>query len=337
MLRFSRMQIFVLGAGAIGSLYGAKLAAGDNDVTLIARPDHVRAINENGLRIEGLEHETIHVRAATHIKRIAADALILLTTKLPATSAALQPITPLIRNDTTIVALQNGLNSEEIARAAISGRGQVLRGITQFGAIFEQPGAIRYMAKGYTLLEDHERSARIAAIFNAAGLESRICPDIKTEAWRKLIFNCVVNPVTTITGCKVGGIVDPALDRLKELIVNECLAVARAENIHLEGNLLGEMNATYAGSRNIVSMQQDLARGRPTEIDFLNGTVVRLGARYGLACPVNEGLTRIIKAMEATFKDNRGGPRLPPQELPTKISTRTGVRAPETSSSEITR
>jgi 2-dehydropantoate 2-reductase len=330
------MQIFVLGAGAIGSLYGAKLAAGNDDVTLIGRPDHVRAINENGLKIEGLEHQTVHVRAAAHIERVAPDALILLTTKVPATASALQPIAPLVRDDTTIVALQNGLNSDEIARAAVGERGNVLRGITQSGVIFEQPGVIRYMAKGYTLLEEHQRSARIASIFNAAGLDCRICPDIKTEAWRKLIFNCVVNPITTIVGCKVGGIVDPTLDRLKKLIVSECLTVARAEAIELEGDLLGEINATYAGSQNIVSMQQDLVRGRPTEIDYLNGTIVALGGRHRLECPVNEGLTRIIKAMEATSKDNRGGPRLPPQELPTK-TTRTGVRAPETSSSEIIR
>lgn len=329
------MQIFVLGAGAIGSLYGAKLSAG-NDVTLIGRDDHARAINETGLRIEGLEPQTLHLRAATRIEHIAADALILLTTKVSDTAAALEPVAKLIRDDTTIVALQNGLNSDEIARAAIGNRGVVLRGITQFGAIFEKPGTIRYMVKGYTLLQDHQRSATIAKIFSTAGLDCRICPNIQTEVWRKLIFNCVVNPVTTILGCKVGGIVDPTLDRLKELIVNECLAVAQAEGIHLTENLVGEINAAYSGSQNIVSMRQDLLRGHPTEINYLNGTIVALGVRHGLECPVNEGLTRIVKAMEAASKNNRGGPRVPPQELLTK-STRTGVRAPETSSSEITR
>ena len=261
----------------------------------------------------------------------------MLTTKVSETTAALEPAAKQVRDDTTIVALQNGLNSDEIARDAIGNRGVVLRGITQFGAIFEQPGTIRYMVKGYTLLENHQRSARIAELFNAAGLDCRICPDIKTEVWRKLIFNCVVNPVTAILGCKVGDIVDPTLDRLKRLIIDECLAVARAEGINLEGNLLGEINAAYAGSENIVSMRQDLLRSRLTEIDYLNGAVVALGARHRLECPVNEGLTRIIKAMETASKNNRGGPRLPPQELSTKITTRPGVRAPETSSSEIIR
>ncbi len=292
------MQIFILGAGAIGSLYGAKLAA-RNDVTLVGRPDHVRAIRENGLRIEGIESEIVRLGAATHLDRIPPEALILLTTKVPATADALQPISPLVRDDTTIIVLQNGLNSNEVARAAVGGRGTVLRGITQFGAIFDQAGIIQYMAKGYTLLENHERSTRIAAVLNAAGLDCRISRNITTEVWRKLIFNCVVNPVTTIIGCKVGGIVDPRLDRLKRLIIDECLAVAETEGVIVKGDWISEINATYAGSPNTVSMQQDLLRGRGTEIDYLNGAVVALGAQRGVECPVNEGLTRIIKAMEA--------------------------------------
>ena len=338
MLRFTAMEIFVLGAGAIGSLYGAKLAAG-NDVTIVGRPDHVRAINENGLRIEGLESQTVRVRAATHIERISSDALILLTTKVASTAGALEPVGSLVRNDTTIVALQNGLNSDEIARAAVQERGVVLRGITQFGAIFEGPGVIRYMAKGYTLLEKHERSERIAAVLNAAALDCRISADITKEVWRKLIFNCVVNPVTTIVGCKVGGITDPSLDRVKQLILDECLAVAGAEGVLLTGDFMTEINAAYVGSENIVSMRQDLLRGRITEIDYLNGAIVALGARHGLECPVNDGLVRIIKGLEKASKgkDNRGGPRLPPQESQTKTTDRPGVRAPETISSEITR
>jgi 2-dehydropantoate 2-reductase len=330
------MQIFVVGAGAIGSLYGSKLSAA-NDVTLIGRADHVAAINEFGLRIEGLEPRTLQLRAATHIEQIPPGAVILLTTKVSDTTAALAPFADLVRDDTTIIALQNGLNSDEIARAAVGNRGIVLRGITQFGAIFEQAGRIRYMVKGYTLLQNHERSAPIAEVFNAAGLDCRVSPNIEAEVWRKLIFNCVVNPITTILGCTVGGIVDPTLDRLKRLIVDECIAVARAEGVQLTGDLLSEINAAYAGSENVVSMQQDLLRGRDTEIDYLNGTVVAVGRRHRLECPVNEALTRIIKAKETLSKNNRGGPRLPPQKLQTKISTQAGVGAPKTSPSEITR
>ena len=295
------MEIVVLGAGAIGSLYGAKLAAA-NDVTLVGRPDHVRAITENGLRIDGIETQTVRVRGAMRVEQLKPDTLILLTTKVPATAPAIESIAPLVRDDTTIVALQNGLNSDRIARAALRGGGVVLRGISQFGAIFERPGTIRYMAKGYTILENHERSARIADVLNAAGLDCRISGNIATDVWRKLVFNCVVNPITAITGREVGQIVDPVLNRLKELVIDECVAVAAAEGIWLEQNLMAEINAAYAGSRNIVSMQQDLLRGRTTEIDYLNGAVVALGAKNGLPCPVNDGLTRIIKGMEAVSR-----------------------------------
>jgi 2-dehydropantoate 2-reductase len=291
------MQIVVLGAGAIGSLYGAKLAS-ENDVTLIGRPDHVRAIQEKGLRIEGIESRTIRILAATQVERLNPDTLILLTTKVPATRSALKPIADLIREDTTIVALQNGLNSDQIARESLPDRGVVLRGITQFGAIFERAGAIRYMASGYTLLEEHERSPRIADVLNAAGLDCRITSDIATEVWRKVVFNCVVNPITTILGSEVGEIGDPGLDRLKQLVIDECVAVAAAEGISLEMDFLTEINAAYAGSRNIVSMRQDLARGRTTEIDYLNGAVVALGKQHALQCPVNAALTAIIKAIE---------------------------------------
>lgn len=305
------MRIFVLGAGAIGSLYGAKLA-GTNDVTLVGRPDHVREIEENGLHIEGIENQTVRVRAATHIDRIPPETLILVTTKVPATVASLEPVAPLVRDDTTIVALQNGLDSDRVVRDAVRGRGVVIRGITQFGAIFDHPGAIRYMARGYTLLGNHERSQRVADVLDAAGLDCRISPDIKTEVWRKLVFNCVVNPITTILKCEVGKIVDPSLSRLKQLVIDECVAVAAAERISLDIDFMSEINSAYAGSRNVVSMQQDLLRGRTTEIDYLNGAIAGLGARYGLDCPVNDALTRIIKAMETTSKNNRGGPRLPP-------------------------
>jgi 2-dehydropantoate 2-reductase len=272
----------------------------DNDVTLIGRAGHVRAIEENGLRIEGIETKTIPVRAVTHISELPPDTLILLTTKVPATAMALKPIAAIVRDDTTIVALQNGLESAEIARRALGDRGVVLRGISQFGAIFERAGTIRYMAKGYTLLEDHQRSERIAAVLNDAGLDCRIVVNIRTEVWRKVVFNCVVNPITTIIGSEVGEIVDPRLNRLKQLVIEECVAVAAAEGVELETDLAREINAAYAGSRNLVSMRQDLLRGRTTEIDYLNRAVAELGSRRGVECPVNRGLTDIIKGMEAT-------------------------------------
>jgi 2-dehydropantoate 2-reductase len=108
-----------------------------------------------------------------------------------------------------------------------------------------------------------------------------------------------VNPITAILGCEVGGIVDPGLDRLKQLIIDECIAVAATQGFHFEVDFMREINKTFAPSRNIASMLQDLRRGRPTEIDYMNGAVAALGEDRDIPCPVNAGLTAIIKAMEA--------------------------------------
>ena len=292
------MEIIVLGAGAIGSLYAARLAAGNN-VTLVGRLAHVAAINSLGLRIEGRESRTVRVRAATAIETIDPDTLIVLTTKVPDSAAALALVASLVRDDTTILCLQNGLGSERVARAALGDRGVVLRGISQFGAIFRGPGLIQFMAPGYTLIEDHERSARIAGVFTNAGLDGRVSRNIAADVWHKLVINCVVNPITTILGCDVGGIVNPQLDPLKQLVIDECLAVAAMQGVTLEPGLLTEIDDRFRPSHNINSTLQDLRRGRATEIDYLNGAVAALGARSGVNCPVNAALTSIIKAREA--------------------------------------
>jgi 2-dehydropantoate 2-reductase len=289
--------VIVLGAGAIGSVYAVKLSA-RHPVTVVARPDHVEAIRADGLRLVGRETLTARLAAVTRIESIAPGTIILLTTKVNASAAALAPIAPLVRDDTVIVCVQNGLDSEEIARRAVGGRGLVLRAITQFGAIFQSPGIVNYTASGYTLLEDGPRSAAIATLLTACGLDGRVSPDIKTEIWRKLIYNCVINPITSITGTEVGGIADPRLDPLKRLVIDECLAVARTAGVEFAIDFLPVITETFSASRTIASMRQDLMRGRPTEIDHMNGAVAALGRRVGIDCPVNAALTAIIKAMD---------------------------------------
>jgi 2-dehydropantoate 2-reductase len=293
------MEIIVLGAGAIGSLYGAKLA-GNNEVTLIGRAEHVAAINSHGLRIEGLESKIVRLNAAASVKQIGPDALIVLTTKVTDSGAALCPISSLIRADSTILCLQNGIGSERVARNALGNRGVVLRGITQFGAIFQAAGVIRFMARGYTLIEHHERSATIAAILTAAGLDCRVSAHIEADVWRKLVINCVVNAITAILGCEVGEIARPELEPIKRLVIDECVAVAAAEGIQLDVEFVAEIDDFFRPSRNVASMLQDLRRGRATEIDYLNHAVVAIGGRHGISCPVNAALADIIKTMEAT-------------------------------------
>jgi 2-dehydropantoate 2-reductase len=289
--------IVVIGAGAIGSVYAVKLSS-HHHVTVVARPDHVEAIRADGLRLVGRETLTSRLDAVTRLDAIAPNTVVLLTTKVNASEAALSPIADLVRDDTVIVCVQNGLNSEGIARNAVRDRCAVLRAITQFGAIFQQPGVINFTASGYTLLEDGPRSAAIAAILTASGLDGRISPDIKTEIWRKLIFNCVINPITAIAGTEVGGIADSRLDPLKRRVIDECLAVAGSQGVTFDIDFLSTITEVFGASRTIASMRQDLMRGRPTEIDHMNGAVAALGRRVGIDCPVNAALTDLIKAMD---------------------------------------
>jgi 2-dehydropantoate 2-reductase len=291
-------QVIVLGAGAIGSLYAAHLAP-HHDVTVVARQPHVDAINVHGLRVVGLEERTVHVRAVTRLDAVAPCTLILLTTKVNDTRGAIAPIAPLLRADTVVLCVQNGLGSEDEVRAVAGGRGTVLRAITQFGAIFREPGIVDFKVRGTTVVEASPRSADIVDLLSASGLAGRISDNIAVDVWRKLIFNCVINPITSIIGADVGTIADPRLDALKRLVIDECLEVARTDGVEFDVDLVAQIGEIFGGSTNIASMRQDLLKGRATEIDFMNGAVVTRGAGHGLDCPVNRALVAIIKAMEA--------------------------------------
>jgi 2-dehydropantoate 2-reductase len=296
------MTIIVLGAGAIGSLFAAKLSA-RHDVTVIARREHADAINRDGLRVIGHEPFTCRVRAETSVASVPPDTLVLLTTKVNDNRSAVEPIASVLRGDTTVLCVQNGLGGETIVKNIVSAKAEparprVLRSVTTFGAIFQAPGVIDYKVAGHTLLEDGPSSATFATLLTESGLDGRVSPDIKREVWRKLLFNCVINPITSMIGSDVGAIADPRLDPLKRLVIDECVTVARADGVVFDNDFLAELATVYGPSRNIASMRQDLMKGKPTEIDYMNGAVVDLGERHGIPCPVNAALVAIIKAME---------------------------------------
>jgi len=292
------VNILILGAGAIGSVYGARLSK-FHDVTLIGGAAHVEAIQRDGLVMQGQLDETLHLPAATRVATIAPGTLILLTTKVNNNVAAVRPIVDLLPDEVTIVCVQNGLYSENLVKDLVGDRALVLRAITQVGGVLVKPGVVDNTVAGYTLLESHQRSPGIAAILTQAGLDGRIISDIKKEQWRKVIFNCVINPTTALIHSEVGGIADPRLNSLKRQIIDECLAVARADGVSFDEDFVALIDRVFAGARTIASMQQDLMKGRKTEIDHMNGAVVDLGERYGIACPVNAAMTTMIRYLES--------------------------------------
>jgi len=296
-LDFAVLHIVVLGAGAIGSVYGAKLST-EHDVVLAARPAHADEINTHGLRLTGAEDRIYRVRAATTIDALPPASLVVLTTKVQDSEAAVRSIVDLVRDDTTILCVQNGLYSEELAKTAVGGRCLVLRAITHFGAIFRTPGVVELKVSASTRIERSARSAAIADAFTRCGLDGQVSDRIKDEMWQKVVVNCVINPVNAITRAEVGAIADERLRPLKQLIVDECRRVAARDGVDLAADFVDQIDRQYRPSRNLSSMQQDLLKGRRTEIDFLNGAVVRLGASFGIECPVNQALAMIIRAME---------------------------------------
>jgi 2-dehydropantoate 2-reductase len=291
------VHIVVLGAGAIGSVYGAKLSTA-HDVTLVARPAHADEINTHGLRITGTEEKTYRVRAVTEVVELAAGTLIVLTTKVSDSETAVRPLVHLLTPEMTILCVQNGLYSERLVKDLVGDRCLVLRAITHFGAIYRTPGVVELKVSATTRIQDSPRSAAIADAFTRCGLDGQVTRRIKDEMWEKLVVNCVINPINAMTRAEVGAIADERLRPLKQLIVDECRLVAARDGVDLAADFVDRIDRQYAPSRNLSSMQQDLLKGRPTEIDFLNGAVVSLGRQYGVECPVNQALTMIIKAME---------------------------------------
>jgi 2-dehydropantoate 2-reductase len=291
------MQIIVLGAGAIGTLYGARLSV-HHDVTLVARRDHVDRIDRDGVRVTGLEEATYRVRAATEVGPLATEALILLSTKVYDSEAAIRPLADRLRAGHTILCLQNGLYAENLVTALVGDRCPVLRAIVQFGVTFVEPGVVALKAEGYTSIAPRPRARMLADLLTESRLDGRVSDDIRAEMWWKVIVNCVINPLTAMTGMEVGWVGDRRLDPLKRRIVDECVAVAAKDGVTLPDDLVGTINEVYGPSTNLSSMYQDLQKGRRTEIAYLNGAVVELGARHGIDCPVNRALAEIIRALE---------------------------------------
>lgn len=290
------MNIIVLGAGAIGSLYGAKLSS-LNDVMLIGRKEHVDAISKNGLKITGIENSTFRVKAALKVDEIKEKTLVILATKVTDSEEAVKSIKNLVKKDTTILCLQNGLYSENTAKKILGNKCLVLRAVTNFGAAFLNPGKIKYNSRSYTAVEMSRRSNEIAENLRRCGLNGYVSKDIKYDMWKKLVMNCVLNPITAMLKVRNKVISDERLNSLKKRIIDECLNVAKKDGVRLDLDV-NQLNNAFKNSLNISSMQQDLLKGKKTEIDYLNGAVVELGKQYGMKCPVNEALAAIIKGME---------------------------------------
>lgn len=289
-------RIVILGAGAIGSTYGAALSQQHN-VLLIGRGKHVDVINSEGLIMEGDFAGTHRPSAATILNEIPPETLLIVTTKAYDVAPSLQAIQAIVRKDTVVLLLQNGLGIIPLAKRVLKGQGVVVRGLTTMAAELLTPGHIKTW-RGETILGSNKTSKRIAHLFNETGLPVRISNIFENELWKKLVMNCVINPLTAILRVRNKEIGVTTLAPIRHAIIRECMAISAAEGVELRMDLISVIDKMIPRYTNRSSMYQDVMRGKQTEIDFINGKVVELGKRHDIPTPMNHCLTQLVKFQE---------------------------------------
>ena len=302
----------VVGAGAVGSFYGAMLARAGHAVTLIGRAPHVAAIRRDGLQLHmGGRVETVRLAASTELDVLRDADLVLVCVKSTDTEAVARQIAPLLAEQALVLSLQNGVdNAETIARHV---RQPVVPAVVYVATALPAPGVVEHHGRGELVIGPRDAAAAqdptlaprlqaVVELFATAGITVRVAPDVMAELWRKLLVNCAFNAISALTQQPYGRMAAlPAIRALQQAVVREVVAVARADGqpLDLDTSMAAvtRIAETMPGQRS--STAQDLARGRPTEIDHLNGFVVRRGAERGVATPVNQALHALVKLSEA--------------------------------------
>lgn len=297
------MKIAIMGAGAVGCYYGAMLARAGHAVTLITRPQHVRAIEERGLVFETRAFtETLSAEATTEAAGVTAADAVLFCVKSGDTEQAGRDMAPHLDAEATVLCLQNGVDNAERLQAVL-GR-PVLATAVYVASEMAGPGHVRHHGRGELVIGLGPSSATIADAFGQAGVKTEISDNVVGALWTKLIVNCAYNALSAIPQLPYGRMI--AVDGVRACmadIVAECLAVARGSGIRVDDDVLDVVMGLAAGMPDqSSSTAQDLARGKTTEIDHLNGYVVRTGAALGIATPANRLLTAIVKLMEESAR-----------------------------------
>ncbi len=303
------MRIAVVGAGAMGSLFGALLAEAGQEVWLIdVWAEHVAAIQDAGLSVER-EDQTrqVALNATTDSAEVGGCELVIVFVKSIHTAAAAKTAAKLTGDKGLVLTLQNGLgNADQIAQEIDSGR--VVAGTTSYGATMLGPGKIRHAGIGPTTigmwhLDESDRAREAAGLLAAAGIETEVVADVRRLIWDKLLINVGINAITALTGIKNGQLVD--LEQsiwLSEAAVKEAMAVAQAQDITVRPDAVAHvLEIARATSGNRSSMGQDVDNRRLTEIGTINGAVVREAERLGIEVPVNRTLTALVETLQSHY------------------------------------
>ena len=299
-------RIAIMGAGALGSYFGGLLARSGVDVTLIGREAHVQAIQRDGLLLETAQgKQAIRVAATTDAGGVRDADLILFCVKSADTGSAAATIAPHLAPGAIVLSLQNGVGNVERIRAQV--KNPVVAGVVYTAANVPAPGQVRHTGGGSIILGaaaewgvSKQQLDEIAARLRAGGIPVELSASIEIDLWIKLMQNCAYNAVCALTGKPYGQMVAmPEVRAVMHEAGAEVVAVAQRKGIALNLDAVeAALDRASTMAATMSSTAQDLARGRPTEIDYLNGYIAREGAALSIAVPVNRALHALVKLRE---------------------------------------
>ena len=306
------MRIAIVGSGAMGSLFGGLLAESGDEVYLLdIWKEHVETINRKGLWIEGLSGDRfIKIKAVTEPKEIdGISDLIIIFVKSYHTESAAKNISLLVGENTSILTLQNGLGNFEIL-SNIFGSEKVIAGTTSYGATMLGPGRVRHAGIGPTAIGElngkiTNRIEKIAQVLSQAEIKSKTSDNVLGLVWSKLLINVGINALGVLIRVKNGELVKGKYSlKLQKELVEEALEVAKRKEIKfIHQDMVKEVALICEKtSGNINSMLQDVLKKRKTEIDFINGAIVREGKKLNISTPLNQVITNLIKAVEEAYQ-----------------------------------
>lgn len=300
--RPDRLRIAVMGAGAVGCYFGALLARAGHAVTLIGRQAHVDAIRARGLRLQTATQDShVPLAASTEASAVQGADVVLLCVKSTDTEATALQIRPHLAPGALVLTLQNGVDNDERARAVLGPGHPVAAAVVYVATAMAGPGHVRHFGRGELVIAPSPVSERLARELGEAGIPTQVADDVRGALWAKLVVNCAYNALSAIVQRPYGWLVqqDGATDVIADLVA-ECLAVARADGVHIPGDVAAAVRGiAQSMPGQLSSTAQDLARGRPSEIAHLNGYVVQRGAALGVATPVNRALLVLVRMAEA--------------------------------------
>ncbi|MDL9999576.1 ketopantoate reductase family protein [Variovorax sp. J22P240] len=293
------MKIAVMGAGAVGCYYGGMLARAGHAVTLIGRPQHVEAVRRDGLLLDTQSFRThVPMQASTDASAVAGAGLVLFCVKSTDTESAAMEIRPHLMPDALVITLQNGVDNAERLQALVPQ--EVAAAVVYVATEMAGPGHVKHHGRGELVIAPSKASEQVAALLAEAGVPTQISDNVIGSLWAKLILNCAYNALSAISQLPYGRVVQGVgVDAVMRDVVEECLAVARAGGVTVPGDTWQAVERiAQTMPSQFSSTAQDLARGKRSEIDHLNGYVMRKGDALGVPAPVNRTLYTLVKLIE---------------------------------------